>query len=211
MMSDSTVVGGRVHASHGEIVPTFELCNWSQSQTVLPKHPTNERKETPMPETEQTTDRWGVSRPVNRTDRIARLVHSTPACDARGLYPSPPPVATAPVTTPGTPPTMVNALLAAAEVVGVDPAGLVDSVAFMRSVAPISPADTAGLQAAVADALAANPALAVVPAAPGMRANPAQGGSASGWAPAPATTTDRVRREASKISAQPRPPGSTAY
>ena len=105
---------------------------------------------------------------------------------------------------------MVNALLAAAEVVGADPVGLVDSVAFMRSVAPISPADSAGLREAVAEAVALNPDLAIAPASSGMRPNPAQGSSASGMAVlTPTDALGRVRRQTEKIAGQPRPPGST--
>jgi hypothetical protein len=116
-------------------------------------------------------------------------------------------------TTPGQPPTMVNALLAAATACGADPQALVDSERFMVSIGAISPADGAGLRGAVLDALAANPSIAIAPAAPGMQPNRAQGASAAGGAvpSRPQTTLERIRSETAKAMDQPLPPGSTTY
>lgn len=117
------------------------------------------------------------------------------------------------VTTPGQPPTMVNALLAAAASVGADPAALVDSQAFMRAVGSISPADTDGLIGVIQDAMAANPSLAIAPTAPTMQPNPAQGSSASGGAvpSRPKTVADAIRAQAAKAAGQSTPPGSTYH
>lgn len=109
-----------------------------------------------------------------------------------------------------TPPPMAQAIIAAAQAVGADPARLVDSEFFLEAVGPISASDSAGLEQAVADAMAANPSLALAPpAAPGMRPNRAQGSSGAGWTPTPTTAADRIRREAAKATQQPIPPGST--
>ena len=104
-------------------------------------------------------------------------------------------------------PTPVDPTVAAA---GADVGALVDSQSFCRTVLPISPSDTAGLVSAIQNAVAQNPALALQPAAPGMRPNPAQGGSASGGAvpPRPKTVAEMIRAEAGKAAGQPVPPGS---
>lgn len=116
------------------------------------------------------------------------------------------------VPTPGQPPRMVDALMAAAASAGADAGALTDSQSFMLAIGSISPADTDGITGAIRDAMAANPSIAIAPAAPGMmRPNPAQGSSGSGWKPTPTTAADRIRAEAAKAMGQPRPPGSTTY
>ena len=167
---------------------------------------------TPVPTTEDYTA------PVNTKSRIAdkfrrlaeveeigrdgqpRAVVAPAAAPAAGSIPS------------GQPVTMVNALLAAAASAGADPGALTDSQSFMLAIGAISPADTDGITGAIRDAMAANPSIAIAPAAPGiMRPNPAQGSSGSGWKPTPTTAADRIRAEAAKAMGQPRPPGSTTY
>ncbi len=158
-----------------------------------------------MTDVTMVTDPWGVSRPETARDRIGRLMASTPTVDSVMGRPI------APAEPATQPPPMVQALQAAAAACGADLAALVDSVAFMRSVRAITPADTAGLQGAVSDALAQNPSLAIAPPRAGMKPNSAQGGSASGWASTPATPAERVRAQTQKITGQPLPPGSTGY
>ena len=60
---------------------------------------------------------------------------------------------------------------------GADANALLDSRSFLAKVADLDPADSGAMTAAVKDAVAANPALAVRQA--GMKPNPAQGGSSS--------------------------------
>jgi hypothetical protein len=103
------------------------------------------------------------------------------------------------------PPTMVEALGAAAARCGATLAELLDSNSFCAELGAISPSDAAGLDAAIR-------ATMPPPAPPGMRSNPAQGQSSSGWTPTATSgdrTADRVRAETAKIIGQPTPPGST--
>ncbi len=62
-----------------------------------------------------------------------------------------------------------------------DPAALLDSTSFLKKLEAIDPTDAAAVQAAIADAVAANPRLGAAPSDPKTPApNPAQGSSASG-------------------------------
>jgi hypothetical protein len=162
---------------------------------------------TPVPSSED------YQAPESSRSRIAEKWARMPQVDANGRT-----VATRAETgvtdvtgTVAKPPSMVDALFAAATACNADPAALVDSEAFMASVGSISPADSAGLQGAVLDALAANPSLAIQPATSGMQPNRAQGASAGGGAvPArPKTVEEMVRAQAAKAAGQPLPPGST--
>ena len=110
---------------------------------------------------------------------------------------------------PGQTPRMADALMAAAAAVGADVTSLVDSASFTRTLGSISPADTAGLVSAIQNAVAQNPALALQPAAPGMRPNPAQGASGGAVPSRPKTVEEMVRAQAAKAAGQPLPPGST--
>jgi hypothetical protein len=60
-----------------------------------------------------------------------------------------------------------------------DPSALLDSRTFLEKVATIDPHDSQAIQAAISEAVEANPRLGKAPAAPGMKPNPAQGRSAS--------------------------------
>ncbi|HVB13546.1 MAG TPA: hypothetical protein VNH38_02170 [Candidatus Dormibacteraeota bacterium] len=103
----------------------------------------------------------------------------------------------------GAPPTMADALAAAAEAVGADLPTLLDSQSFCAAITPVSPLDQAGLQ----DVLRAHmPA----PATPRMAPNPAQGAPGSS-APGPSTGSvlERMKAQAEKSLDQPSPPGST--
>jgi hypothetical protein len=72
------------------------------------------------------------------------------------------------------------AIFRAAPAVNGDPAALLDSTSFLKSLEAVDPSDTAAVQAAVTAAVAANPRLGLTtdprPPAP----NPAQGAGASG-------------------------------
>jgi hypothetical protein len=74
------------------------------------------------------------------------------------------------------------AVFRAATAANGDPAALLDSTSFLKSLDGIDPADTAAIQAAIASAVEANPRLgaATEPRLPAP--NPAQGSSASGAA-----------------------------
>ena len=156
--------------------------------------------------------------PVNTKSRIADKFRRLAEVEVIG-HDGQPHAVSAPAAAPvagssipsGQPVTMVNALLSAAASAGVDPGALTDSQSFMLAIGSISPADTDGITGAIRDALALNPSIAIAPAAPGMKVNPAQGSSGSGWKPTPTTAADRIRAEASKAMGQPRPPGSTTY
>lgn len=76
-----------------------------------------------------------------------------------------------------------------------DPAALLDSTSFLKSLEGVDPTDTAAVQAAITTAVTANPRLGVAPATPGNPApNPAQGASGSGPAAAPQLTRQDVER-----------------
>ena len=149
--------------------------------------------------------------------RIAEKMRRLPKVDANGRT-----VATQAETgvtqvtdgsTPGKPPSMVTALIAAAAACGADPQALADSESFTASIGAISPADSAGLQGAVLDAMRVNPSLAIQPPRQGMQSNPAQGSSAGGGTvpSRPQTTLERIHSETAKVMDQPLPPGSTTY
>lgn len=72
------------------------------------------------------------------------------------------------------------AVFRAAGAVNGDPAALLDSQSFLKSLADVDPSDSAAVQAAITEAVAANPRLgaATEPRVPAP--NPAQGSSASG-------------------------------
>jgi hypothetical protein len=102
-------------------------------------------------------------------------------------------------------PTMSEALTAVAAQTGADLADLLDSASFCAAIGGISPSDTAGLLAAIADHQPPVPST-------GMQQNPSQGRSAAGpvSAPAAGTLLERVQAQAAKsLSGQPEPPGST--
>ena len=155
-------------------------------------------------------------RPPSSASRIAAIAARQPRVDANGkIVESQAETGTVDVianTTPGQPPTMMTALLAAAAACGAEAGRLTDSEAFMRSVGSISPADSAGLQEAIRDAIAANPSIAIAPVtAPGMKPNPAQGASSGGGTvpSRPKTVAEMIRAQAAKAGNQPLPPGST--
>ena len=70
------------------------------------------------------------------------------------------------------------AVFRAAQATDADPTALLDSRTFLAKVATVDPSDSAAIEAAVAEAVAANPRLGK-PATPGMKPNQAQGRSAS--------------------------------
>jgi hypothetical protein len=117
----------------------------------------------------------------NQRAAIVEKLRKLPRVDGQGRpVAGPDPTIVAVVGTPvieGQTPTMAEALKTAATAAGVDLARLVDSTRFVRALGSIETSDAAALDAAIGDALAANPSLAI--AQPGMRSNPAQGGSAS--------------------------------
>lgn len=71
-----------------------------------------------------------------------------------------------------------------AATVGGDPAALLDSTSFLKSLEAIDPSDATAVSAAIATAIAANPRLGAAPAAPAdpitPAPNPAQGAGAAG-------------------------------
>ncbi|MDA8440482.1 MAG: hypothetical protein M0Z51_16710 [Propionibacterium sp.] len=70
------------------------------------------------------------------------------------------------------------AVFRASQATDVDPNALLDSRTFLAKVATVDPSDSAAIEAAVAEAVAANPRLGK-PVAQGMKPNQAQGRSAS--------------------------------
>ena len=157
----------------------------------------------------------GYEAPKTPQSRVlTEMQRGLPRVDGNG-FPIPTPVdptVAAVVTGPnGETPSMAAALTAAAAAVGADVGALVDSQSFCRTVLPISPSDTAGLVSAIQNAVAQNPALALQPAAPGMRPNPAQGASGGAVPSRPKTVEEMVRAQAAKSADQPRPPGSTTF
>lgn len=82
---------------------------------------------------------------------------------------------------------------------GGDPAALLDSSSFLKSLDGIDPSDGAALTAAIQAAIEANPRLGAAPAEPKAPApNPAQGSSASGPADIQQMTESDVKRLASE-------------
>lgn len=87
------------------------------------------------------------------------------------------------------------AIFKAAGAANGDPAALLDSSSFLRSLDGIDPSDTAAVTAAISAAVEANPRLGVAPLEPGMpRPNPAQGGSGSGPSGTAQLTRDDLKR-----------------
>jgi hypothetical protein len=78
---------------------------------------------------------------------------------------------------------------------GGDPAALLDSSSFLKSLGSVDPSDNAAIAAAISAAVEANPRLGAAPSEPRVPApNPAQGSSASGAiAPAQLTQADLDR------------------
>jgi hypothetical protein len=91
----------------------------------------------------------------------------------------------------GQPATMLAALQSATTSRGVNLAALVDSERFVRALGSIEPGDAAALDAAITDAVAANPSLVLAAAAPAMQPNRSQGSSANGAVPARPTTPEQ--------------------
>lgn len=109
------------------------------------------------------------------------------------------------VAPPAPVPSMALALAAACQAVGGDLSQLLDSQAFVTAIMPVSPSDSAGLEAVIREFQPA-------PATPGMKANAAQG-HVGGPAPAPASGSvlDQIRGQLVAKADQPEPPGSTYY
>jgi hypothetical protein len=133
-----------------------------------------------------------ISRPTSFVDdatmvqntraQIMAKLRGLPKVDGQGREIGGPDVTvTAAVGTPvieGQSPTMAEALQSAATALGVNLTALVDSERFVRALGTIEAGDAVALEAAINDAVTANPALAV--ARPSMQPNRAQGSSASG-------------------------------
>lgn len=79
---------------------------------------------------------------------------------------------------------------------GGDPAALLDSTSFLRSLADIDPADSAAVQAAIVSAVEANSRLGAATEPRTPAPNPAQGASANGAGPAQLTEADVKRMAA---------------
>jgi hypothetical protein len=113
------------------------------------------------------------TRPPSIQQRISEQLRKLPKVDANGwAIPSaaPDPSIVQFVAPAGAPPTMGEALSAVAAQVGADVGTLLDSQSFCEAIGGISPADTAGIQAAIADHQPP-------PSRPGMAPNRAQGAS----------------------------------
>lgn len=86
------------------------------------------------------------------------------------------------------------AVFRAATAANGDPAALLDSTSFLKSLDGIDPTDTAAVQAAIASAVAANPRLGAATEPRTPAPNPAQGSSASGPGTAAQLTEQDVKR-----------------
>lgn len=102
------------------------------------------------------------------------------------------------------------AVYKAASTAGGDPVALLDSTSFQAKVKDLDPSDTAGITAAIQEAVQANPRLAAAAAElPVMSPNPGQGTSGGG-APTPKSTEQQIAdlekegkwAEANKLKAQ---------
>jgi hypothetical protein len=80
------------------------------------------------------------------------------------------------------------AVFRAAASTDADASALLDSRTFLAKVADIDPSDSAAIQAAITEAVTANPRLGKAATAPGLKPNPAQGRSAS----PPATVAEQI-------------------
>lgn len=116
-------------------------------------------------------------------DKTAQMLH--PSND-EGVGPD------ASVTPPTQPASMTDVISTAARAVGADLSALADSESFMRRVTDLDPSDTAGITAAVADAVAYNPKLGA-DTTTGMRPNPAQGQSGNPVPPRSQTLAEKIR------------------
>jgi hypothetical protein len=121
--------------------------------------------------------------------------------DGRDLA-GPDPTVTAVVESPvveGQSPSMAEALRTATTALGVDLTALVDSNRFVKALGSIEAGDIAALEAAINDAVTANPGLAIP--RPGMRPKPAQGGSGSVVVTPskPLTPAQRIAAQLSKL------------
>jgi hypothetical protein len=156
------------------------------------------------PEREPEYDQYGVRIPENSRSRIAGIMRSHPrTVDHNGFeIRGPDPSVTVIVGEPGKSPKMVDAIMAAAESLDLDPASVVASEDFRRTIASINPADTDAVVAAVADAAGVTPP-AATPPAPGMKPNPAQGSSSLAGPPkAPQNTNERIHDLSSALLAR---------
>ncbi len=86
------------------------------------------------------------------------------------------------------------AVFRAANAAGGDPAALLDSQSFLRSLADVDPSDTAAVQAAIEKAVADNPRLGAAPETRTPAPNPAQGSSANGPGTASQLTQNDLAR-----------------
>lgn len=87
------------------------------------------------------------------------------------------------------------AIFRAAGAVGGDPAALLDSTSFLKSLADIDPADTAAVQEAIKAAVEQNPRLSAAPEPRTPAPNPAQGSSGSG----PATPQQLTKQDVERL------------
>jgi hypothetical protein len=143
---------------------------------------------------------------VNNTRaKIQAKMRSLPRVDKDGRdLVGPDPTTTAVVGAPvieGQPTSMAEALKTATTALGVDLTALVDSNRFVKALGSIQAGDTAALEAAINDAVTANPSLAIP--RPGMRPNPAQGGSAGVVVTPtkPLTPQQRIANQLAKLPA----------
>ena len=89
------------------------------------------------------------------------------------------------------------AVFRAASAVNGDPAALLDSTSFLKSLEGVDPNDSAAVQAAISTAVAANARLGAAPGAPQAPApNPAQGAGANG----PAAVAQITRAELDRMT-----------
>jgi hypothetical protein len=166
------------------------------------------RKESPMSSgiTVPVPSSEDYQAPESSRSRIAAKFARMPTVDQNGRIVRKAETGTTDVTGAAvnpSPPTMVEALGAAAARCGATLAELLDSNSFCAELGAISPSDAAGLDAAIR-------ATMPPPATSGMKPVASQGASASGGVHRTTATTvaDRIRAEAAKANQQPIPPGS---
>jgi hypothetical protein len=164
----------------------------SESSTTRPA-PTLEGYEPP---TQQSTR----DRMLIQTRKLGRVDHN--GFPIAG--PDPSVVSVVEPSTPGQVPTMATALAEVAAQTGADLAALLDSSSFCAAIAAISPADSAGLLAAIADHQPPIPST-------GMAPDPTQHRASGGTVPTPrsGSVLERIRDQVAKSADQPLPPGST--
>lgn len=93
------------------------------------------------------------------------------------------------------------AVYRAADSAGGDPAALLDSSSFLKSLDSLDPSDASAVQAAIAAAVEANPRLGAAPATKAPAPNPAQGASATGAPAGQLTEQDLARMTPDEIEA----------